>query len=463
MSRYYLSEAYASIYNPRLQEDFDDNLRFIDYMLDEDIEEVVESLFWEFRDYGHSIDESIELLRIAAEPEVIMEAYDTIVEQMLYEEMTPRQEYEARQKKEARARKLGSDLRNPTASNYINRKGGVSVVAKDITNRLGNRASRIAAAVKTGVINKVKAAWSGAKGGMGKAKAAVSGGVSKAGEFVSQQRQAAKAKLQKLMRTGSAKVERAKRNLTGETGRTLKTRQRMLARNRGNVEARRDPWEINAKARPAPREGNAEARRDPWEGNAQPRRAPKVGSHSTDPKKSEPTVRALLPAAKSETLNDTKQSSPVSRRHSASPKKNIEPDPWEGETRRTSSKSENVEKAKKALKNRAVDRAMATSTKLLPGSTEPTSKSKFSKASKTKTNKQNAALSRRLGGTTGKLYQTPQEKKVMLRASYEAMIDNIIEDLIYEGYAYDEYDALEIINNLNEDTLYDITQEYLAE
>lgn len=376
MSRYYLSEAYASIYNPRLQEDFDDNLRFIDYMLDEDIEEVVESLFWEFRDYGNSIDESIELLRFSASSEIINESLEILSESRAGERrMQQRAEVRARQKSEREATTRGVDAKI----------------------RQDQRKARI-----DGAISRVKAAWKGATGGMGRAAKAVSSGISKAGEFVSQQRQAAKAKLQKLMRTGSQKVQ------TGI----------------GRVQ----------------RAGAAAAR----ELSGAPEREDRLRGE----------FRKNVSAARSRLASNNTDSEPAK----TEPKKTLRKP-----VRRTSNRSENIERAKQALRKRAIDRAMATSTKLLPGSTEPTSKSSFAKAAKARTNKQNAALSRRLGGTTGRLYQTPPEKKVMLRASYEAMIDNIVEDLIYEGYAYDEYDALNIINNLNEDTLYDITQEYLAE
>lgn len=362
MSRYYLSEAYASIYNPRLQEDFDDNLRFIDYMLDEDIEEVVESLFWEFRDYGNSIDESIELLRLSASSEVINESLEILSESRAGERrMQQRAEVRARQKAERETTTRGVDAKI----------------------RQDQRKARI-----DGAISRVKAAWKGATGGMGRAAKAVSSGISKAGEFVSQQRQAAKAKLQKLMRTGSAKVERAKRNLTGETGRTVKTRERMLARNRGNVEARRDPWEGSA-TRPSSRST--------------------ATATSTRALSGSPS-RAALPPARPESESNPRMAAARAKAKEA------------------------------AMGKRERGRRMAPPAGSGIGAATTRSHTGYREAAK--------RFAKQAGIKEHQVYE---------------LLDIVIEDLIHEGYAYDEYDALNIINNLNEDTLYDITQEYLAE
>jgi hypothetical protein len=75
MSRYHLSEAYSELYNPRKTEEiFYENLKFVDYLLDEHIEEVIESVYWEFRDYGNSIDEAFELIDYSLSDVVIAES-----------------------------------------------------------------------------------------------------------------------------------------------------------------------------------------------------------------------------------------------------------------------------------------------------------------------------------------------------------------------------------------------------
>jgi hypothetical protein len=110
MSGYHLSEAYSNLYNSRQGEDFSDNLRFIDYMLDEDIEEVVESLFWEFRDYGNSIDESIDLLRSSTSTEVINESLDFLTEARYTDkQLKMRADFKAKQQKDTESVTAGKD------------------------------------------------------------------------------------------------------------------------------------------------------------------------------------------------------------------------------------------------------------------------------------------------------------------------------------------------------------------
>jgi hypothetical protein len=335
MSRYHLSEAYADIYSPRLQEDFDDNLRFIDYMLDEDIEEVVESLFWEFRDYGHTIQESIDLLSDSASTEVINESLV-----YLSEALTPRQQQDRAKFKANQAADTAAVTRS-----------------KDSTIRQGQRKARI-----DGAISKVRAAWEGAKGGFGRAAKAVSSGLGKASQYVSQQREAGKAKLQKLMRTGAnavkkgirkgtAAVERTKRDITGETGRARENRQRI-----------------------------------------------------------------------SKLSGDAARSKVSQARRSAA-----------------------LEKIKKAAEG-AKSQGIAFSG---PGGTSISQESKK--------------------GQSTAMRAASGQKRAARRAvresffDYDLLLNEMIGDLISEGYAYDENSALDVINSLSEDTIYDITVEYLAD
>jgi hypothetical protein len=74
MSKYYLTEAYGNLYNPRkADETFYENLRFVDYLMQEEIEEVMESLLWEFMDYGNTLDESYNLIESVFSDDVILE------------------------------------------------------------------------------------------------------------------------------------------------------------------------------------------------------------------------------------------------------------------------------------------------------------------------------------------------------------------------------------------------------
>lgn len=389
MSRYYLSEAYASIYNPRLQEDFDDNLRFIDYMLDEDIEEVVESLFWEFRDYGNSIDESIELLRFSASSEIINESLEMLSESRAGERrMQQRAEVRAKQKSEREATTRGVDAKI----------------------RQDQRKARI-----DGAISRVKAAWKGATGGMGRAAKAISSGVSKAGEFVSQQRQAAKAKLQKLMRTGSQKVQAgvgrvqragaaAARELSGAPAREARLKYEFnknvrAARTRlGTEKAFSEPKKTPSKPS------------DPWEGSATKPSSRATATTTSSRVLSGSSSRAALPPARSQSSTNPRMAAAQARA------------------------------AKAAKGTTARGRRMAPPSGSGVGAASKRSNTGYREAAK--------RFAKQAGLEEHQVYE---------------LLDVVIEDLIYEGYAHDEYDALNIINNLNEDTLYDITQEYLAE
>jgi hypothetical protein len=74
MSKYHLTEAYGNLYNPRkADETFYENLRFVDYLMQEEIEEVMESLLWEFMDYGNTLDESYNLIESVFSDDVILE------------------------------------------------------------------------------------------------------------------------------------------------------------------------------------------------------------------------------------------------------------------------------------------------------------------------------------------------------------------------------------------------------
>ena len=84
MSRYHLTEAYGELYNPRLTEaSFYDNLRFVDYLQQEEIEEVMESLIWEFMDYGDTFEEAVNTLEATfSDEEILSESLELISEAM---------------------------------------------------------------------------------------------------------------------------------------------------------------------------------------------------------------------------------------------------------------------------------------------------------------------------------------------------------------------------------------------
>jgi hypothetical protein len=187
---YQLSEAYENLYNPRVESFVDDNLRFIDFMEDEDIEEVVESVYWELRDYGSPLDEAVGILSMATTTDVISETYEEI---LLEFDMSAEDSA-----KLARKASKGKGL-----------KFAKSVADKQ---RQAARSARIQHAVTKvrkrvdGPIARAKAAFKGAQGGMGTAKKAFS-----------QAAQDGKAKLGKLLRRGVSLVAQGVRS----TGRAI--------------------------------------------------------------------------------------------------------------------------------------------------------------------------------------------------------------------------------------------------
>ena len=371
MSRYHLSEAYSNLYNPRLQENFDDNLQFIDYMLDEDIEEVVESLFWEFRDYGHSIEEAIDLLKECASTEVITESMEVL-----------------------------SESKRFTDKQLQNRKANNARLAaeRDANVRKQTRKARV-----DGAISRVKSAWKGAAGGMGKAKEALSGGAKKASEYVSDKRKAGMAKLTSLMRTGaqafrrnvSAPAQRTMRNITGETARTNDLKRKLYGAKKAANSAANRATQSNAFATSPSSSGTLAlppARRTREERIAANRarnaaNAPSGGGGAIGPER----TSSVTPTG--------------GKRNESSVRANLMR-AAEGEEAK-----KQVINSYKKLRNQAAGR---------------------------------------LGETTGLSY-----------TDSFSLTDIIINDLIAEGYAQDEYDAVNLIMTLNEDTIYDITQEYL--
>jgi len=84
MSRYHLTESYGELYNSRFTEaSFYDNLRFVDYLQQEEIEEVMESLIWEFMDYGDTLEEAVDTLEVTfSDNEILAESLEMINEAM---------------------------------------------------------------------------------------------------------------------------------------------------------------------------------------------------------------------------------------------------------------------------------------------------------------------------------------------------------------------------------------------
>jgi hypothetical protein len=374
MAAYFLTEAYQSVYKQSLTEDFNDNLRFVDYMLDEDIQAVIESLIWEFQDYGCSLQEAFDTVYQCASPEVITESYQVISEAR----MTPAQLAQRQKFKEKQA----ADTKATTA-------------AKEANQRTARRAARVQGAIKT-----VKAAWDGAKAGFGMAKKALSPVAS----TMNQARKEGQAKLGGLLRAGA--------NLVGRVGRAASAAKYELSgagERQRNLQSdfRRNVSRVNKAAAAGEREAYGRE-------VAAQLRAPAAP-------KAKPEARRTPPA-----LPPARETTPA---------------------RTTTS-------ARKAAAAERLRAAMAGSGPSGVSFAGPGGVSK----PQTAKGKQQTAM-RAASGVKRSARKAPKQ----INASYEYLLDTILEDLIAEGYANDVDGALYIIENLSENTLFDITQEYLAE
>lgn len=105
MSQYILTEAYSELYNPRLTTpQYYDNLRFVDNLTQPQIQEVMESLIWEFMDYGDTLDEAVNTLQevFREDSEILSESLDFLCEGRAGERrMAQRKETRERQKVES--------------------------------------------------------------------------------------------------------------------------------------------------------------------------------------------------------------------------------------------------------------------------------------------------------------------------------------------------------------------------
>ena len=197
---YNLTEAYSEIYDHRKVEDLFDNLRFVDYLQDEDIQEVVEELVWEFRDYGNTLEESFDIIEYSLQDQVICESYEELVQDILYEATVTRS---------TRVPITSSTGRSSTPSTGSSKitlgRGGMETPsgASKVTSsnrfdqneviRIVNRIGRIRSQKQSlksrisslsGPISSVKQSISGSVGGIGRAAKAMGGKVVEKGKAI---------------------------------------------------------------------------------------------------------------------------------------------------------------------------------------------------------------------------------------------------------------------------------------
>lgn len=402
---YYLSEAYEGLYNPRVDSYLDDNLRFIDFMQDHEIEEVVESVFWELRDYGNTLEESIETLELAASDEIICEAYDDI----LMEAARPSsrsavmaRRAQAQQGLQTQKARLQTDLRRDA------------------------RRARV-----DGAISRVKAGIAGARGGMGRAAKALGGTISKAA-------QEGKARLGQLLRRGISKVGQSLRSGAYYSGRGMqdtgiKVRKAGIAAASAPAKTKTATIggrKVSVSYEPTPEAGSKRRALGSLIGKAG-RALKRIGS----PRSPLP-ARTILPQSYNAPVTTQKVSGGF--------------DPKKASSRKVDySRSYGVSSKGKAISS------------MSPQQQPPAVRSFRSGLG--------SASQRVAPGTTGARGEKKVRggaiysggKRIREEYDLELLLQYISEDLVNAGYAYSIDEAYEVIDSLDEETLTDVMSEYI--
>jgi len=403
--QYYLSEAYSDLYNPRVDSNLDDNLRFIDPMEDSDIEEVVESLVWEICDYGNSLDESFDILSHAASDEIITEAYEDLVYDFLSESRSQvmARRAAAKQGLEREKSRLQSDVRKEA------------------------RRSRV-----DGAISRVKSAIAGSRGGMGRAVKNLGGQVAKA-------RSEGKARLGQLLRRGLKSTGR----LMGSAGKAIEksgqnsSESGLASRRAGRVDR---GGQMSLVLEPTAKEKTGGAMSKIGRGIRKAGAAVgKLGKTKTqgmsrgsyDQRKAERASSARASVGKAF------DSKPADKKATASKKPVAALPPAGGTSARpmTQRRKEALEKISKAAEGKASKGRRFSA----PGG--------ISSPKRAHTD---------IKGQAGRFAQKALKE-------YESILDTILDTLVEEKYAKDHESALNIFLNLSEDMVYELTEEFLVD
>lgn len=417
MSKYYLTEAYGELYNPRkADETFYENLRFVDYLMQEEIEEVMESLLWEFMDYGNTLDESYGIIQNCFS--------DVILEEVLSEaRMSPRQKAE-------RAARVGSEraatLKQVAGEKATARRQERVAKVTGALKKAGQAVGKAATGVGSAVASATRAgktaaagAYDRAKGLPGKAMAALKGVVRKgaaaaikagrsterAGKEAERTtvtttttsgggRGAAPSTETTVEKSGGAK-RRAIGGLLKKAGKAVASaiKGKSSGMSRGDYEERKA--------------GRAAAARSavgqPFSGGSS------SGGSTPKPKPAGLGLKALQASGKKQAYN---------------------PDA-----------------ANRSARRRMGDKPLSPSTPLTPWNKGP------DKSGKASTSPLTIKAERRKQISLARQSQRNEE--------FELLAQYILEDFIAEGYANNYEDAFEILENLSEESILELTEMYL--
>ena len=173
MSKYHLTEAYGNLYNPRkADETFYENLRFVDYLMQEEIEEVMESLLWEIMDYGNTLDESYGLIKDTFS--------DVILEEVLNEaRMSPQRMAQRAAERQATLKQVAGEKSTAKRKERVAKvTGALKKAGETVKGAATGASSATMGALRAGK-QAAAGAYERAKGKAGEAMAALRGVVRK--------------------------------------------------------------------------------------------------------------------------------------------------------------------------------------------------------------------------------------------------------------------------------------------
>ena len=472
MSLYSLTETYSEIYDHRKVGDLFDNLRFIDYMKSEDIEQVVEELVWEFRDYGNTLEEAFEIISFASEDDVICESYGELIEDILYEAATVTRST----KVPITTSTKRSSIPSTGSSKITLGRGGTRIPSgeTEITSsnrfdqsevsRRANRIARIRNANKSvksrisklsGPISSVKQSISGSAGGLGRAAMNLGGKVVEKG----------KAMLKSLLRRGGKAIKKAGKSIETSGIRASQEPKSNKSFKLGNTTftATTEPGGSKRQAigKSVKRVGGAIGRmsnettpkmsRADYEARKAERSAAarkEVGDVFAAPAKKTPDV--VYPKPKKEpllardpsgnVLNTNRTVRALPSRTSGSP----------AVQRTYPAPSVRSIRSAARLRRAAVSPPSSGPLKALPP---------VGAGTRTPSGNLRPESQRTLAFSKAAL----QGKKRLNREELDILLQYISEDLIDAGYAYNIDEAYEIINDLDESTLTEIIYDYIEE
>lgn len=380
---YYLSEAYQDLYNPRVESYVDNNLQFIDYLQEEDIQEVVESLFWEFRDYGMTYDEAFDALKYVASEDVVNESMEYLTEARV-------------------------------------------TVGKDSQSEIRNLQRQARRKRIDGGISRVKAAFAGAKGGIG-------GAIKKAGGYFSKQTDDAKARLGRLLRTGMGAVEKGATRVGGEI---KKAATRVGDELSGRAAERSRQQKLLRQFKQTSRRAAARTDTSAFE-------KPRTGMS--------PEVDAATERYKGGFLKNRARRSTLSRM---------------GEKR-----SASAAERQRRLGSKRTGTGTPTQLDLPLGNVGAKMSPQTANISGLVRSKRYGAAPKRKGGSgvkqgsflrqVGGEYSIPKMYQQREEVDYDQIYGMIITDLIDEGYAIDFDNAIDLIESFSEETLDELIETYL--